>query len=36
MYKNGKMRPTETTVRMWGGRIQENDGQGEKTKIYCK
>jgi hypothetical protein len=29
MYVNGKMRPVETTPRMRGGRIKDNDGEGE-------
>jgi hypothetical protein len=28
-YVNGKMRPVETVPGMEGGRIKENDGQGE-------
>jgi hypothetical protein len=33
--KNGKMRAVETILRIKGGRIKENDEQGE-FKIYCK
>jgi hypothetical protein len=29
MYENGKMRPVKTILRMGGGRIKENDGDGE-------
>jgi hypothetical protein len=29
MYKNGKMRPVETILRMGGEGIKENDGGGE-------
>jgi hypothetical protein len=29
MYKNGKMRPLETILRMGGRRIKENGGGGE-------
>jgi hypothetical protein len=36
MYKNGKMRPVETILRMAGGGIKENDGGVNLTKIYCK
>jgi hypothetical protein len=36
MYENGKMRPIETIVRMGGGRIKENDGGVNLTKIYSK
>jgi hypothetical protein len=28
MYENGKMRPVESTLRMGGGRMKENDGEG--------
>jgi hypothetical protein len=33
MYKNGKMRPVETILRMWGRRIKENDGGVNLTMI---
>jgi hypothetical protein len=38
MYENihGKMRPTETILRMGGGRTKENDGGVNLTKTYCK
>jgi hypothetical protein len=29
MYVNGKMRLTETIPKVGGGRIKENDGEGE-------
>jgi hypothetical protein len=29
MYKNGKMRPAETILRMGEGEIKENDGRGK-------
>jgi hypothetical protein len=29
MYENGKMRPVETIPGMRGGRIKENNGEGE-------
>jgi hypothetical protein len=29
MYVNGKMRPVETSLRMGGKGIKENDGRGE-------
>jgi hypothetical protein len=29
MSENGKRRPAETTPGMGGGRIKENDGEGE-------
>jgi hypothetical protein len=31
MYKNGKVRPVETSLRMGGGRIKENDGGSESN-----
>jgi hypothetical protein len=29
MYENGKMRPVEIIPGIGGGRIKENDGEGE-------
>jgi hypothetical protein len=29
MYENVKMRPVETTLRMEGGGLKENNGRGE-------
>jgi hypothetical protein len=29
MNENGKLKPIETTLRMEGGGIKENDGEGE-------
>jgi hypothetical protein len=36
MYENGKMRPVETLLRMGGGKIKENIGEVNLTKIYYK
>jgi hypothetical protein len=36
MYENGKMRPAETILRSGRGRIKENDGGVNSTKMYCK
>jgi hypothetical protein len=34
MYVNGKMRPTETIPGMGKGRIKENGGGGDSTRMY--
>jgi hypothetical protein len=31
MYKNGKMRPVETILKMGGEGIEGNDGEGESN-----
>jgi hypothetical protein len=36
MYENGKMRPVEAIPGMRGGEINENDGGGNLSMIYCK
>jgi hypothetical protein len=36
MYVNRKIRPVETIPGMWGGRIKENDGVVNSSRIYCK
>jgi hypothetical protein len=36
MCNSGEMRPVETIQRTGGGRIKENDGGMNLTKIYCK
>jgi hypothetical protein len=34
MYVNGKMRPVETVLGIWGGKIKENGGGVNSSMIY--
>jgi hypothetical protein len=34
MYVNGKMRPVETVLGIWGGKIKENGGGVNSRMIY--
>jgi hypothetical protein len=36
MYENGKMIPAETIPGIGGGRIKENDGGMNSTRVYYK